>query len=146
MPDHQRPQETTPTIGGGVVSPRTFTLLVPDVLMLSANVRLHWRRKAAITRGIRFATKVQALNQKIPRLERVHILGEYLPVDRRRRDPANWAPSAKAAVDGLVDAGVLEDDDHTRVTGPDMRLGDLAQDVTGLRRPRLRLIITEILL
>jgi hypothetical protein len=31
-------------------------------------------------------------------------------------------PTAKACVDGLVDAGVLEDDNFSRVRGPDMRL------------------------
>lgn len=41
--------------------------------------------------------------------------------DNRRRDPGNWYPTAKAIVDGLVDAGILIDDDHTKVVGPDMR-------------------------
>lgn len=44
----------------------------------------------------------------------------------RRRDPANWYPSFKALLDGLVDQGVLQDDDHTRLVGPDMRIGEVA--------------------
>lgn len=35
---------------------------------------------------------------------------EYLPRDRRRRDPSNLMPTQKAVVDGLVDAGVVPDD------------------------------------
>jgi crossover junction endodeoxyribonuclease RusA len=122
---------------------RTFTLLIPDVPLLNANTRMHWRKKAAVSAAIRRSTELAARDARLPRLEKVRIIAEYLPVDRRRRDPANWAPSAKAAVDGLVDAGVLDDDDHTRVIGPDMRLGLLAQEVTGVRHSRLLLRITE---
>jgi crossover junction endodeoxyribonuclease RusA len=59
-----------------------------------------------------------------PLFQRAHILGILRPPSARRADPANWYPSFKAAVDGLVDAGLLDDDDHTRVVGPDMRLGE----------------------
>lgn len=128
-----------------MTGPRTFVLLVPAVTLINANERPHWRKKAAITAGIRWAAAMQARADRIPHLDRVDIIAEYLPPTRQRRDPANWAPSAKAAVDGLVDAGVLDDDDHTRVTGPDMRLGETAYVVTGQRRPRLLLRITEIL-
>jgi hypothetical protein len=33
----------------------------------------------------------------------------------------NYYPTAKAILDGLVDAGVLPDDNDDHVTGPDMR-------------------------
>jgi crossover junction endodeoxyribonuclease RusA len=121
-----------------------YMLLLPPLELITANGRYHWAAKARLVRAIRQATAWQAKAARIPRLERAHIIAEYLPPDRRRRDPANWAPSAKAAVDGLVDAGVLEDDDHTRVTGPDMRLGDLAPLTANRRMPRLRLLITEV--
>ena len=39
-------------------------------------------------------------------------------------DPANAYPAVKALIDGLVDAGVLPDDDAAHLDGPDMRLGD----------------------
>ena len=44
-----------------------------------------------------------------------------------RWDAANWAPTAKAAIDGLVDAGVLIDDSAKWVTGPDMRAGSFRE-------------------
>lgn len=128
-----------------MTGPRAFVLLIPDVPLMNANDRQHWRQKRALTAGIRQATAFSARNQGIPHLDRAHIVAEYLPPDRRRRDPANWAPSAKAAVDGLVDAAVFDDDDHTRVVGPDMRLGELAYILTGHHRPRLLLRITELL-
>jgi hypothetical protein len=62
-----------------------------------------------------------------PVLEHAYVLGVVHPGSRRRLDPANLYPSFKAAIDGLVDAGVLEDDDHTRVVGPDMRIGPVVK-------------------
>jgi hypothetical protein len=40
-----------------------------------------------------------------------------------RWDPNNYAGTTKALVDGLVSAGLLADDDHTHVVGPDHRYG-----------------------
>lgn len=38
--------------------------------------------------------------------------------------PGTSTPTAKAIVDGLVDAGVIPDDSNEWVTGPDMRAGE----------------------
>ncbi|RKN50081.1 hypothetical protein D7231_35860, partial [Streptomyces klenkii] len=62
-----------------------------------------------------------------PLFQRARILGILHPARGGRRDPANWYPSFKALIDGIVDAGVLEDDDHSRVIGPDMRLGPVVR-------------------
>ncbi|MFG2585094.1 hypothetical protein [Streptomyces malaysiensis] len=71
---------------------------------------------------------------RISRLEWIYIRGVYFPATRRVRDPANWYPSFKAAIDGLTDkkrkgqaltVGVLSDDSDEHVVGPDMRLGDV---------------------
>lgn len=87
----------------------------PDV-RLTANMRLHWRPRARIVREWRRAAKVAACGQlgrsparrrRVPCFVRVEF-----PVrdPNRRRDPHNWAPTEKAIVDGLVDAGVWPDD------------------------------------
>ena len=89
---------------------------------ITANQRLHWRRKAERTALWRESAAWWARQNKVPRLARGSIIGELRFATQRRRDPANWAPTAKACVDGLVDAGVFDDDDATRVTGPDMRI------------------------
>lgn len=106
--------------------------------LLNANQRPHHHHKAKITRGLR-AAAMEAVSESPalmdalaaakpgPLFERAHILGVYRPRSTGRCDPANWYPSFKAAVDGLVDAGLLEDDDHTRLVGPDMRLGEKAK-------------------
>lgn len=119
---------TSPTApgppAGAVDEPRTWTVELPDrLLLLNANDRLHWRVRRDRTAAIRTAAWALAKQMKIPLLARAYIVAEYCPTDRRRRDPANWAPTAKAAVDGLVDAGVLPDDSAEYLDGPDMRLG-----------------------
>lgn len=90
---------------------------------LTANQRMHWAPTAQRVRGWRLATYLRAKQVGLPRLERARIECHLLFTDNRRRDPANWAPTAKPCIDGLVDAGVFDDDDSTRVLGPDMRLG-----------------------
>ncbi|WP_432164910.1 hypothetical protein [Streptomyces sp. bgisy031] len=102
--------------------------------LLNANQRLHHRPKAKITAAIRALTMeavsdcpslmdALAAAKPGPLFQRAHVLGVLHPATARRADPANWYPSFKAAVDGLVDAGLLDDDDHTQLVGPDMRLG-----------------------
>jgi hypothetical protein len=112
-----------------------FVITLPAGLkLLNANQRLHHKRRAEYTADIRAAaheaaTECPALMDALAAakpdvlFQRAHVLGVLHPKTNGRCDPANWYPSFKAAVDGLVDAGLLEDDDHTRVVGPDMRLG-----------------------
>lgn len=115
--------------------PAPFVVALPVGLrLLNSNQRLHHKRRAEYTAEIR--SKAMEAVSESPSLmdalaaakpgvlfQRAHILGVLHPATNGRCDPANWYPSFKAAVDGLVDAGLLEDDDHTRVVGPDMRLG-----------------------
>ena len=51
----------------------------------------------------------------------------------RRYDPGNRYPTAKACVDGLVDAGLVEDDDYKHVSGPFLHHGGKDKDNPGLR-------------
>lgn len=117
----QRPAAATTDWFDGMPGRRFRVALPPRLLLLNSNQRLHHHRRADITRVLRRAA--WAASRELPALERAHIIGVLHPQDRQRRDPANWYPSFKACVDGLVDQGVLEDDDHTRVVGPDMRIG-----------------------
>lgn len=102
---------------------------------ITENQRLHWRVKALRTKAWRTATAWRARADKLPALRGADVVCELRFATRRRRDPNNWAPTAKACIDGLVDAGVFIDDDSTRVTGPDMRIGAAGAGV----RPGLRL-------
>jgi hypothetical protein len=100
--------------------------LPAGLTLLNANHRMHWTRKAVLTRTIRAASFACVKGAKVPKLRRAQIVVEYRPRDRRRRDVHNLYPSAKAAIDGLVDAGVLPDDSDRYLVGPDMRAGGVA--------------------
>jgi hypothetical protein len=90
---------------------------------LNENQKLDWWIRAQRVQGWRLAAGWSAKQERLPKLDYARIVCELRFTDTRRRDPNNWAPTAKACVDGLVDAGVFSDDDNTHVIGPDMRLG-----------------------
>jgi crossover junction endodeoxyribonuclease RusA len=133
------PSSTEVPAATTAAGPRPYTITLPAGLpLLNSNHRQHYRDKAKLTKVIRTAAmEAVAENDELmaalsaakpgPLFERAHILGILRPSTYgRRRDAANWYPSFKAAVDGIVDAGVLADDDHEHVVGPDMRLGEKA--------------------
>jgi hypothetical protein len=135
MADLFTPEVPAATTAAGP-RPLPYVIALPPGLdLINANQRIHEKARARLTKKIRAAameavSECPALMDALaaakpgPLFQRAHILGVLNPATAgRRRDPANWYGSFKAAVDGLVDAGVLEDDDHTRVVGPDMRLG-----------------------
>lgn len=86
---------------------------------LSANQRMHWAPKARTVQEVRRTTWALARNTKPPRADRLVITLHYRPKDRRRRDAHNLYPMVKACVDGLVDAGVVPDDDTEHVSTPE---------------------------
>jgi crossover junction endodeoxyribonuclease RusA len=128
------PSQTVPA-AITAAGPGPFVIALPAGLkLINANDRIHQQARARMTKKIREAAfeavsespslmDALAAAKPGPLFQRAHILGIVHPGSNRRADPANLYPSFKAAVDGLVDAGLFEDDDHTRVVGPDMRLG-----------------------
>lgn len=118
----------------------TWTIDLPPQPLLNANQRLHHHRKAEVTRRLRGDAGWLARRAGVPALERAVVLAYVHPSHRGRIDPPNWHPSVKAAVDGLVDAGVIPDDDHARLVGPYL----FRADATGRRGDvRLRLVVSE---
>lgn len=115
-----------------------YELTIPaPTTWLNANHRTHWAPKSRDVRTWRQTVRDAALAAGIPPLEgRVRITGWMHPLTARSFDPANYYPTFKAAVDGLVEAGVLVDDDWTRVVGPDMRRG-------GKSRPSMMRLLIE---
>ena len=103
--------------------PIRITLPLPP-RALSQNARSTWGRIKA-TRDYRTAAEWTA--RKIPASRRpgwTDARAEvvfYFPT-RRRRDGANFAAMLKPAWDGLVRAGVLQDDAGLVVEPPEMRL------------------------
>ncbi|MFE1270547.1 hypothetical protein [Streptomyces sp. NPDC058758] len=115
---------------------------MPDgVKLLNSNARLHWRQAAARTAAIRREVAAAARSMRVPPLRWAHVVYRMHPGPRTTRfDPGNWAPTVKAAVDGLVDAGVLPDDNSSRLRGPDPRPGERCTQAGG----RVVLVLTEL--
>ena len=73
--------------------------------------------KVAEEREIAFLATLNAMGKHWVRFHRVTIDVFPSAINRRyRQDIANCVPSAKSCIDGLVDAGVIDDDDDTHVT------------------------------
>ena len=91
--------------------------------LLNANHRRHWRVKARMVKAWRRAGKQAAANLG-PLPTPVHVtVYVHRHANRGHYDAANYADTAKAVLDGIVDAGVLPDDRNAYVIGPDMRAG-----------------------
>lgn len=99
----------------------------------------HWRTHRQRTRATRDTVAILARAQKIPSLDRVAIDATPILRDRRTQDVGACFPTAKAAIDGLVDAGVLPDDTPLYVVRLTFHAPELAAG-----RDALRLTIREI--
>jgi hypothetical protein len=85
-------------------------------LTVNQVVNLHRQRWAARTADTRSLWWALALEAHIPQLDRITVT--VTPLHRNKRSPqdvAACAPEAKAAIDGLVDAHVIADDDPTHL-------------------------------
>lgn len=109
------------------MTPDAIVLAIPaPESFITANQRLHWAVRSVLVRKWREQTAWAAKSARIPAFtEPVRITATvHRDHNRGRFDATNWAPTAKACVDGLVDAKVLVDDSNRYVTGPDMRAGE----------------------
>lgn len=105
-----------------------WSLSIPSAgQWLTSNDRGRWTKTHRAIADWRLNASWAAAHAKVRAMERAYILAELRFPDRRRRDPANWYPTVKAAVDGLVDVGVLPGDWSKHVIGPDMRMGPLCR-------------------
>jgi crossover junction endodeoxyribonuclease RusA len=100
----------------------TTIVLEPPCVFLNANDSLHFQAKGKRVKKWR-ETAQAAVNALFEphRYERAHVVCAIRFPDNKRRDVGNWYPTAKAIVDGLVDANLLPDDNDRHLTGPDMR-------------------------
>lgn len=105
---------------------------------INANVREHWTIKAAKVRTWRAAVATHAIDARLPYMTRVEIVAQPRWASKRRHDSSNIAPTVKACVDGLVDAGVLPDDSSQIVVSESYQEGPIA-----VKLARLRLILVD---
>ncbi len=100
---------------------------MPFLTQLSLNDRMKWPVKAKMTKPWREAAHVLARHAKIPPCKRIEVLLEYRPATNRARDALNLAATLKPIEDGIVDAGVIPDDNgkfHTSVMPVILPVGD----------------------
>lgn len=108
------------------MSARSWTITIPaPVAWLNANQRIDRRRVSPLTKEWRNAAHLYARAGKLPQLGKAHITATLRFRDRRRRDPHNYYPTLKACIDGLIDYGLLPDDSHEYLVGPDVRIGEV---------------------
>ena len=95
---------------------------------ITANQRGNWRASAGHVAAWRAKAAWAAKAARLPAIDGHVRITAFVQRNHRRGgrwDPTNWAPTGKAAIDGLVDSGVLRDDSTRYVTGPDMRAGSV---------------------
>lgn len=102
---------------GGVI----LTIPAP-CQFINSNQRLHRMAQAKLTKTWRQASAAAA-HGLTPFTQQVHITAHIFKPRNGRYDTNNLAPTTKAIVDGLVDAGLLPDDSTEWVIGPDHRHG-----------------------
>lgn len=83
---------------------------------LSLNDRGSWRVWATPIAAWRHHACELAKAANIPTLTRATITGHIYKNRAGRYDPHNLFATLKPIIDGIVDAGVLADDDHTHLT------------------------------
>jgi crossover junction endodeoxyribonuclease RusA len=109
------------------IQPRTWTIeLEPGTPILTANHRKHRYAAGARTKQLRAVAYQLANAMRLPVIEQAEILVQYNPPPRLKRDrhplaseriedSENLQPTAKALVDGIVQAGVLASDSRRYV-------------------------------
>lgn len=105
------------------------------------NSHTHYRVRAKHIKAYRAACKTQttaALRCERPEWEAAKVSFLFYWNDKRRRDPLNAMAAMKAGIDGIVDAGLLIDDDKLTPDG-------YAADVS-TNDPRVHLTFTRVML
>lgn len=95
--------------------------------LITANDKLHWAARARLTKQIRqWGYLLGREGEGVARLGLTHarVEVEFAYPDRRRRDRSNLAPTVKALMDGLIDAGLLPDDADRFLDGPHTVIAD----------------------
>lgn len=90
---------------------------------INSNDRTHRMQVQKLTAEWRRAGREAVPHGWEPIIGAVHITATIIKARGGRYDPNNLWPTVKAAVDGIVESGLLADDDHLHVIGPDMRHG-----------------------
>ncbi len=119
-----------------------ITLPLPPPVLNPNSSRVYWRRVQQAIKSYReagYIAAMDAVNRQKPAVpfKAVTLQATFYFKVKRRRDGGNWNATLKPAQDGLVDAGIVRDDEHTIVTNlpPILRIDR--------GNPRVELVVTE---
>lgn len=90
----------------------TYTVTLPWMPKgLSPNDRMHWSKKAPITKAYKEAcwALCKEVNLQAPETGRIHLWIDFYPPDKRHRDDDNLVASFKAGRDGIALALGIDD-------------------------------------
>ena len=111
-----------------------FVIGAPCEFLNANRSKGHWGNTAPLVKKWRRAGRLAAAAAGLPLgLARVQVDAFVIKPIQNDYDPANWAPTAKAVLDGLVDYGMVEDDNRHFVTGPFMHAGGKGDDALTVR-------------
>lgn len=97
-----------------------FTLELPKLAdWLNLNVNLHWAPRNKRAQAWRHGAHIMARQARLPKgLLRVQVDAFVWKKTRVRYDPHNLMATLKPVIDGLVDYGLIPDDNTTHLAGP----------------------------
>lgn len=111
---------------------------------LTLNKQLHHHAKARLVKEVRQAAHWMARARRLPRnMPHAVITLHYVPRDKRTRDTDNLVATAKPAYDGLVDYGLVPDDNPQYMTKTEAVIHPPQKTAPGPNGSRLYLTITE---
>jgi hypothetical protein len=84
--------------------------LVTPLLSINAERSMHFHARAKYVKAVRTLAREEAERAGIPHFDRARMVAQPLQQRGTLADIANHLPTIKAAIDGMVDAGVLTDD------------------------------------
>jgi len=113
--------------------------------LITANDKMHWAARSRLTKQLRqWGYLLGREGEGFARLGLTHarVEMEFAYPDRRRRDRSNLAPTVKALMDGLIDAGLLPDDADRFLDGPHTVIATrLADHCVAVPRYEVRILV-----
>lgn len=88
---------------------------IPRIILLSANGSYHRFIKMKRVKKLRELAFEMTKDYRV-NFDKFSIEIYVYPPTKRSFDPPNYYPTVKPLVDGMTDAGLWEDDNHTRLT------------------------------
>lgn len=117
----------------------TLTLVLPlPPRSQHQNWRGHWAARAKQTKKCRNLAADRTYEARCEGWQRASVEFRFFHKDSRRRDAVNFMAACKAYVDGVVEAGLLPDDDSEH-----LEIGKVSFFVDK-RSPRLELFFTRL--